>query len=287
MAQRQLTLPGEVVKMSNKLARAHWPVSSVWEPRLVALVACRVRSDDEDFQEYEIPIKEIVQEKVGGSTYQHVAKVVDNLMGRVVTIKDKKDKGWTKYTLFSRCTLDAERNMLIARFDPGMKPHYLALNQHFTKYNLLEFLMLPSTYSQRLYEVLKSWSSEPEVTIRIDELREMLGVPTSLSKSFKDFRRRVLEKAHKDISKHTSLYYVWEPVKKVRKIEAIRFTFRKRALVAGTRKKAQDQAKDSRRNNQAFLDASACFKDRGPDCSQVKTKSAKCEVCKRLLQPQE
>ena len=60
MAERQLPLPGEIVKKSNALARARWSADSVWEPRLVALLASKVKQDDEDFQTYEIPIRELI-----------------------------------------------------------------------------------------------------------------------------------------------------------------------------------------------------------------------------------
>ena len=56
MAQRQLVIPGPVVKKSNALARAAWSVKSVYEPRLVALVASRVRIEDQDFQDYSGPL---------------------------------------------------------------------------------------------------------------------------------------------------------------------------------------------------------------------------------------
>ena len=44
MAERQLPLPGEIVKKSNALARARWSADSVWEPRLVALLASKLTS---------------------------------------------------------------------------------------------------------------------------------------------------------------------------------------------------------------------------------------------------
>lgn len=279
MAEVQLCLPGEVVKKSNALARAKWPVSSVWEPRLVALVACRVRQEDEDFHEYEIPIQEIVMEKQDGQTYRRVADVVDNLMGRVVTIQDKANKkGWTKYTLFSKCRLDTERNVLIARFDPDMKPHYLALSKHFTQYNVMEFLKLPSTYSQKLFELLKSWSNVPEVFIDIDELKECLGVPNTLSR-YPDFRRFVLEKSFKDITKNTTLRYEWEPIKNGRAVSSIKFIFSKKRLSVKNGKDALKQEKQSKERNALFLAATRC--KLSGTCNHNRN-SEKCQICKKL-----
>ena len=225
MANRQLTLPGEIVKKSNALARGKWAPKSVYEPRLVALVASRVRKTDDDFSTYEIPLAEILGSATDGRTYRLISEVVDNLMGRVVTIED--DKGWTKYALFSKCRYDADSGCIKARFDPDLKPHYLGLQKQFTKYSLMEFMMLPSTYSQRLFEILRSWDDKPEATIQLSDLHEMLDTTDSLRTKYTNFKARVLASAHKDINRHTGLLYEWEPIKKGRKITAIRFVFSK------------------------------------------------------------
>lgn len=275
MAQRQLVIPGPVVKKSNALARASWSVKSVYEPRLVALVASRVRVDDQDFQDYEIPLSELLGGAVDGRTRQLVAEVVEGLLGRILTLP--RPNGWAKCNVFSWCEYDSKASCIRARFDPGLKEHYLNLQSHFTQYSLMEFLMLPSTYSQRLFEVLKSWSSLPESVISLADLFEMLDVPVSLRANFKDFRRRVLEKAHKDITKQTGLRYEWEPIKKGRAVASIRFTFGARSSQASEKK---NQAKRST-DNALLKKAVACFKS--GSCSPRSNKQ--CDICKRLVHP--
>lgn len=273
MAQRQLVIPGPVVKKSNALARASWSVKSVYEPRLVALVASRVRADDQDFQDYEIPLSELLGGAVDGRTRQLVADVVEGLLGRVLTLP--RPNGWAKCNVFSWCEYDSKAGCIRARFDPGLKEHYINLQSHFTQYSLMEFLMLPSTYSQRLFEVLKSWNSLPEAVINLADLFEMLDVPASLRANFKDFRRRVLEKAHKDITTQTGLRYQWEPIKQGRAVAAIRFTFGARSAQASDKKNQAQRSKD----NALLKKAVACFQS--GSCSPRSNKQ--CELCKRLV----
>lgn len=275
MAQRQLVIPGPVVKKSNALARASWSVKSVYEPRLVALVASRVRADDQDFQDYEIPLSELLGGSGDGRTRQLVAEVVEGLLGRVLTLP--RPSGWAKCNVFSWCEYDSKAGCIRARFDPGLKEHYLNLQSHFTQYSLMEFLLLPSTYSQRLFEVLKSWSSLPEAVIDLSDLFEMLDVPASLRANFKDFRRRVLEKAHKDISSQTGLRYQWEPIKKGRAVAAIRFTFGTRSAQTSEKKNQAQRSKD----NELLKKAVACFQSKGFSCSPRDNKQ--CDLCKRLV----
>lgn len=273
MAQRQLPLPGPVVKKSNALARASWAVKSIYEPRLVALVASRVRVDDKDFQDYEIPLSELIGGASDGRTRQLLSDVVDGLLGRVLTLP--RPNGWAKCNVFSHVEFDGKAGLIRARFDPALKPHYLNLKSHFTEYALMEFLLLPSTYSQRLFEVLKSWDGIPEAVLTLAELFTMLDVPQTLQR-YPDFRRKVLEKAHKDITGKTGLRYAWEPIKQGRAVSAIRFTFGARSTQLSAKK---DQAKRSK-DNDLFKKAVACSQS-VESCTPKKTKQ--CELCQRLV----
>jgi plasmid replication initiation protein len=228
MAEEQIVLPGAIVKKSNVLCRARWGVESVFEPRLVALVAARVHQDDQDFQMYEIPMRELTGDtNDGAKTYKIIESVTDSLMNKIITIRQEGSRSFAKYNVFSKCEYDEKTHVIRARFDPDLKPHYLGLKAKFTEYRLLEFLTLPSIYSQRIFEILKSWDDQPEVTLSLSDLHEMLNVPDSLQKDFAAFRRRVLEKAHKDISSKTDLVYQWEPIRqgKGKAVTAIRFVF--------------------------------------------------------------
>lgn len=299
MAKKQLSLPGELVKKSNALARARWSAESVWEPRLVALLASKVRAEDTDFQVYEIHVSELLQKAHSGRDYQEIESVVDKVMSRVLTIRD--DKGWTKYNVFSRCRFRRDEGMLELGFHPDLKQHYLQLQKNFVKYNLMEFLLLPSIYSQRLFEYLKSWCSENEHVESINNLHEMLNTPKFIKENFKNFRTRVLEKAYNDITKHTDLRFKWEPIKQGRAVVAVRFIFpKKRALPK--EQKTQDSAKEEQAyqqlrqkvldnmqpaqpatGNTTLIDTvMKCWKEHGGNCSEDQQTEEVCKLCRKV-----
>ncbi len=283
MGRKQLPLPGEIVKKSNALARARWSAESIWEPRLVALLASKVRADDTDFQVYEVPIAELIgkaDKNSSGRTYLDLANVVDKVMSRVLTIKDDKGKGWIKYNVFSRCRYRPEDGTLELGFHPDLRPHYLNLQAQFAQFNLMEYLMLPSVYSQRIFEILKSWSNCPEAIISLAELHDMLDTPESLRPDFAQFRRRVLEKAYKDIHDKTIFSFEWEPIKQGRTVTAIRFIFAggKKALVQRTKQEA-DKKKGKDKNNKNFVAAVACAKKKNGICTLQDNKKMVCKLC--------
>jgi len=246
MKNKQIIPSNKVVKKSNALARARWGIESVWEPRLVALLASKIRRDDDDFKVYKIHISELLQSTSGsrgGQDYRIIEQTIDRVMSRVLTIRN--NKGWVKYNVFSYCSFQSDNGILELGFHPDLKPHYLELKRHFCQYNLIEFLSLPSIYSQRLFEILKSWQDQIETIILLEELYAMLDVSESLRSRYPDFRRKVLEKAHKDITTLTELYYEWEPIKKGRKVTAIRFVFAKNKTQKLAKKKQQKAQKTS------------------------------------------
>jgi len=112
----------------------------------------------------------------------------------------------------------------------------------------------------------------------------MLNVPNSLKKDFTNFRRRALEKAYKDITKHTDLEYEWEPIKKGRKVISVRFTFAKsRTQKLAKEKQRKKQKASSQRNNKLGVAAVKCFENHGKVCTQENPRTKKvCEVCKML-----
>lgn len=279
---KQLTLPGDIVKKSNAIARARWQPESIWEPRIVALVASKMRADDEDFQTYRIPISELAgvsDENLRGNQYQEIAKSIEHLGKATIRIEGSKPRNFRQYTIFSMCGY--EDGCLIAGFHPDLKPHFLNLREQFTEYNLMQFLMLPSSYSQRMFEFLKSWSGKPEIIISISELHELLSTPPSFRADFKAFRIRVLEKAHKDITEKTSFRFEWEPVKVGRSVEKIRFIFNggKKALA----QKEQEKAKEEKRQRllkQRFQRALSCAIEKGGDCRTMDNVRIVCKLCR-------
>lgn len=271
-------MENSIVKKSNILARGKWQSFNVYEGRLVALVAAKIKRSDEDFKSYNITAAEIMTDDPGGSDYKRMSEIADKLMSRVVTIED--EKGWAKYTLFCRCRFDKETSTLDMQIHPDLKPHYLDLSKYFTQYPLIEYMSLPSIYSQKIYELLRSWDDQQEITLGVKQLHEMLETKSQAQRSYSEFKRRILEPAHRHINELTSLKYEYEPIKKGRKYTEIRFTFgyKKRA-----ESKKKSQKNDAKKNNDLFKESLKCWQERGEECDS-KSKSQKCKICRSAHQ---
>lgn len=69
----------------------------------------------------------------------------------------------------------------------------------YTRYYLSDYLALSSTYSQSLFEFLKSWERQKEVTVNLTELQKILHFPNAYLKNMGELKRRVLEVARKEM----------------------------------------------------------------------------------------
>lgn len=216
-----------IVRKSNALCRARWRKVSIYEARLLALVAARVQPSDSEFALYAISASELMVGQIdGGSAYELVRETCQALMSRVIRVCEDGSRSFTLYHVVDRCAYDDATHMIYIQLHPEMKPHYLGLKQRYTQYLLTEFLALASYYSQRIYEWLKSWQDQTEVEVRLDELHEMLESPASYRANFRTFRRRVLDPAHAEITSRTGLRYEWRSVHAGRRVVALVFTLR-------------------------------------------------------------
>lgn len=287
MAMQQLTLPGEIVKKHNELVRSKINIGSKTASRILACLVAAIRHDDTQFKEaYTVPVKKYLppDDGKGGSQYKRVKEACRELIGATVEKEwpdpDNPDGDPIFHTMPFLTSIKYRKGNVEAKFNPEMSELLLQLRQFFTEYNLMEYLSLPSTYSQRLFEILKSWSSLPEKVLSIAELHRLLDTPPSFRSDFKALRVYVLEKAYKDIQKKTSLRFEWEPVKAGRSVEAIRFMFAPgRKALAETEKGKAKQEKRRRLDSQRVRRALDCAKEKKGECAVQDNKPIICKTC--------
>lgn len=74
-----------------------------------------------------------------------------------------------------------------------------------------------------MYEILK----QCERIVILDDLKAMLGIGKEQYLRFKDFRKYVIEVCQQALEQYTDIKYTFEPIKRGRKIYALKFTITK------------------------------------------------------------
>lgn len=283
MAMQQLTLPGEIVKKHNELIRSKININSQTASRIFAcLVAC-IRHDDTQFKDsYSVQIKNYLRDD--GGILKQVREACKELATATVETEWPDPENPVEDIIFHVMpffsSIKYRKGNVQAKFNPEMSGFLLQLRRCFTEYNLMDYLTLPSLYSQRIFELLKSWGNMPEVVISVADLHNLLETPVSFRADFRQFRVYVLEKAQKDIHKHTTLRFEWEPIKAGRTVEAVRFLFApgRKAIAEAETKKASDEKK-RRVEKERWKRAYSCALGKAGNCAEQNNKPIICKMC--------
>ena len=106
-------------------------------------------------------------------------------------------------------------------------PHLLGLKKQFTSYQLQQAGALRSVYSWRLLELLTSFESTGWAEYGIEEFATAMDASEKQRNDFAAIRRRIIEPAVKELTQKDNWVISWRPIKAGRKVEAVRFDFRR------------------------------------------------------------
>jgi plasmid replication initiation protein len=155
-----------------------------------------------------------------GGNYAYIKNTLKRLRDRSVWVT-LDDGSETTLAWISKVTANKQSGLVKIRLDDDMKPYLLDLQENFTQYNLIYTLAMRSQYSTRLYELLKSYQYKKYVIFDIEELKRLLFAENY--KNGKDFRKRVLDTAAREINKLADIWVTYELIKEGRKFVEIRF----------------------------------------------------------------
>ena len=209
------------VYQSNKLIEASYTLT-VLEQRLIRVLASNIKKDDDDFKEYEFKTKDLIKVlNVSDSRfYREIDRITDLLMQRIIKIKSINDKEFEKYHWVE--VAKYKNGNLKLKINRELKPFYLSLDWY-TKYQLKNIMQFKSTYSFRLYELLKQYEKIGNRSITINDLRFSLAIDKKQYPKFANLKQKILSVAVKEININTDLHIEFEELKEVRKVTSIKF----------------------------------------------------------------
>lgn len=209
------------IYQNNRLIESSYALT-VTEQKLIRLLASMIKKEDDYFKEYEFTSKDLI--KILGTSdsrfYRDIDDITDLLMQRIIKIKNIDTGEFEKYHWVESCKY--RNGILKFKISEDMKPFYLNLDWY-TKYQLKNIMQFKSTYSFRLYELLKQYEKIGERKIRIDSLRSILEIGKNKYPKYGNLKQKVINVAITEINQNTDLYIEYEEVKEVRKVIAIRF----------------------------------------------------------------
>ena len=224
------------VTKSNALVRAYYRYGLV-EKRIMETLVSQLHPLRTDNQFQEIELTALTYSETfnvdSKHAYQHLEKAVTGLMKRVISVSGEGvEDDRIEFTLMARARYRKQQGKIICTFNPLVVPHLVGMTNQFTKYPLSQAVDFSSSYTWRFYELLMSWAKPKAatngliagwLTVEVDELRDMLGVPESYR--WGRFQEMVLDVAQSELKEKANIQMNIKRKKTSRKITHLYIEF--------------------------------------------------------------
>jgi plasmid replication initiation protein len=217
-----------LVVQANSLVEARYRLTNL-EQRLIFSLISKLEKDDDDLHEYDISLKELSQ-LMGidlADAYNEIAKITRQLMTRVISIKLPSGNLLHIHWI---CRAEHRPGSVALSFMPDLKPYLLHLKSEFTICELETITKFSGKYTIRIYMLLRQYSSIGWREFDLAELREILGIEEKEYSEYKEFARRVIAQAKKEMDAvdesgrpKADFSFKIETIKEGRKITRIKF----------------------------------------------------------------
>lgn len=220
-----------LITKANILIEASYKLSTQ-EQRVVMLLASMISLADSEFKDYILSIKAFGR-LLGANhkdCYRQVREVTKRLIGRVFSIQTPGEE--LQMSWLSSAHYVKGQGQVRLKFDPCLKPFLLQLKERFTSYSLRHVIQLRSSFSIRLYELLKQYENIGERIFNIDDLKMKLGIDKAQYQLYGHFKAKVLNVALKEVNDKTDITFGFEEIKIGRGVGKIRFIIKTKSLEA-------------------------------------------------------
>lgn|SRR3990167_7443545 len=183
-------------------------------------------------EEHVITVKQLCR-LIGYQGHNHAA-IKEALRGLITTIIEWNlisdvtgAENWTASSIIASVSLEGP--LCYYAYSPRMK-QLLYTPTMFGKIDLVIQSKFRSSYGLALYENCIRYRGLPHTKwFEMDLFKKLMGVPTTKYGLFRDFKRRVLDKAVDEVNTYSDLIIVPELAREGRKVTKIRFTLKERA----------------------------------------------------------
>lgn len=209
-------------KQSHLIVNAKY-MYTTGEIDMILTLLTAIDKDDKDFKNYIFTLAEFNRKTNKSITTKELKSTIKSLMSKTIEINISPN-GWKIFNWFSY--FQFENGVITCRFDKGLKSYLLDIEKRFVISDLKMLLTMKSSYSKRIYLLLKEYRKIGKRTFDVEYLQEILNVPKSF-KAYSEFKKKVLKRAEVDINKFTDLEVKLSERKRGRKVIEISYTIRK------------------------------------------------------------
>ncbi|MCX4361431.1 MAG: replication initiation protein [Mucispirillum schaedleri] len=219
------------IVLANDLIEAKYKLSAL-EQKVIHLLLAQIDLSDSDLKYYSLSVTDFFKIFNNNNYVRDIKRVLDGLL--LTKIEIKSDNAVLKTTWFASAQY-FEGGKIEIEFSRKLKPYLLGLKKSFTKYNLDYIIEFKSSYSIRIYQLLKQYQKIGMREIEVLMLKEYLQIENQYAK-YSHFKEKVINVAYNEINKNTDISFTFEEIKKGRKVDKIKF------YITANKKKSEDKS---------------------------------------------
>ncbi len=227
----------KLIKKSNELIEARYKFD-IWETRIFTSVLSQIVREDEDFRVYRIYLRDIIKDFGinNGNAYDLIRAAADSLMSKKFFLDYESDGAERKKTCHIIRSVDYMTKLIDEKkrslneyidmsVDPDMKPFLIQLKEQFTTYDVRNIIKFKSSYTIRIYELLKQHETFGRRKLEVEYLKKAFDLNEEYP-LFANFYQKVIKPAYRDINEYTDLTITEiEKLKDGKKVSALMFEF--------------------------------------------------------------
>lgn len=219
----------KIVKANEVIQKARNNLN-ILQLKTLAYILSKVTPNDKPGKYYTFSIKDYCKicgiDEKSGTNYSNVKAALKSLRDKSFWMTNEEGKD-VLVAWIDKPKLDPRSKKIEVRLDEDIQKYIIGWLEKYTQYALWEVVPMKSRYSFVLFELLMSYEYQKEHIFDVDDLKMKIGATNYTN--FKDFRKKVLEVATKEINTYTDLEITWEPITKGKKVIQLRFTMKKRS----------------------------------------------------------
>ncbi|MEA5141144.1 replication initiation protein [Arcicella rigui] len=251
----------KLIRKSNNLVEGKYRFD-IWEMRVFTKMLTMIFPDDEDFKEYRIYLKDVIEDfnlTTDRQAYNLLKGGAVKLMKKEIKIVRDTDEGEKEFLTHIAVGLDSftsksQGSYIDISFHPKMKPFLLQLQSQFLMYDVRNVLQLQSSFSVRIYELLKQYEKIGKRIFTLTELKDTLAVADKYP-LYANFKQRVILKAQEDLENYTDIRFTFEEDKRGKAVHSIIFNIYSNKTVVEERKQPESNENDVNEEMSKVYDA--------------------------------
>ena len=226
---------GEIIRYHNDMNRVSF--SNFNEKELDLFFSICQQMKEKSLKEVTFSFVELRQlSNYSNRSIQRLYSDLDKVYKKMLelNLKYEDEKEIRRFVLFSKYVLKKDEKTVTIKASEDFEYILNNLIGSFTKFDLIDFVNLKSSYSKNMFKLLKQWDTKKERSFKIDELKEILGIPKGFS--FGKINERVLNPIMNELPQHFNNLKL-EKIKTGRSVTSLKFTWKGKAEKIAPQKK--------------------------------------------------